>query len=319
MLVVSHPKVIQGLQLLQRIPIQPLKQGLNVLLVLLLALFLARLTWQIIPAPANALLQPAAQSGLAPSSAQRQVGLNELMQHALFGKVEAAPVVAAPIPVVTEAPKTQLNIKLTGLVAVANRPDAGSAIIEQRNAEMTYAVGDVIEGTRAKLHHVLEDRVLLELNGRFETLMLDGVEFTRVAQANAGLGQSDNPAADFVANAEPIVLAESVASGVINPDVQARRDELLAEPMKFFDYVRVSPVQREGQMVGYRLSPGKDAAVFAQMGLQQNDLAIEINGVALNDLQQAMRVINDLRDASEATLKIERDGEVREILFSLSQ
>ena len=65
--------------------------------------------------------------------------------------------------------------------------------------------------------------------------------------------------------------------------------------------------------------PGKDAAVFAQMGLQQNDLAIEINGIPLNDMQQAMRVINDLREATEATLKIERDGEIRDILFSLSQ
>lgn len=317
MFVVSHPKANQVLQLLQRIPMQQLQRAVNVLFVLLLALLLARLTWQLLPEPTSlAVQQPIAAA--TPNAARYQVPLNALTQHALFGQVVAVQVNTAPPPVVTEAPKTQLNIKLTGLVAVAERPEAGSAIIEQRNSETTYAVGDLIEGTRARLHQVLEDRVLLELNGRFETLMLDGVEFTRIAQANAGLGQSDNPV-DFVANAEPIVLAESVASGVINPEVQARRDELLAEPMKFFDYVRVSPVQRDGQMVGYRLSPGKDAGVFAQMGLQQNDLAIEINGVALNDLQQAMRVINDLRDATEATLKIERDGEIRDILFSLSQ
>lgn len=317
MFVVSHPKANQVLQLLQRIPLLQLQRSLNVLIVLILALLLARLTWQLLP-------QPASFSGNQPISVvmstvpQPQVPLTVLTQHALFGQVIATPVNTAPPPVVTEAPKTQLNIKLTGLVAVAGRPESGSAIIEQRNSEATYAVGDMIDGTRARLHHVLDDRVLLELNGRFETLMLDGIEFTRIAQANAGLGQMDNPV-DFVANAEPIVLAESVATGVINEDVQARRDELLAEPMKFFDYVRVSPVQRDGQMVGYRLSPGKDAGVFAQMGLQQNDLAIEINGVALNDLQQAMRVINDLRDATEATLKIERDGEIRDILFSLSQ
>ena len=87
----------------------------------------------------------------------------------------------------------------------------------------------------------------------------------------------------------------------------------------FFDYIRVSPQQRDGALVGYKLMPGKDPALFTQLGLQQNDLAIEINGIPLNDMQQAMRVINELRDASEAAIKIERDGEIRDILVSLSQ
>lgn len=310
-----HPKLQLGWQYLQRLPLQPLRLALNLMLVLLLAWLLARLSWQLVPQPATPALTAA--SGAAPAQ-QAPVALNNLLRYALFGQASAE-VTTPAVAQVTEAPKTQLNVKLTGLVSVPGRPEAGSAIIEQRGSETTYAVGDQIDGTRARLSQVLEDRVLLEQNGRFETLMLDGVEFTRIAQANAGLGQSDNNADYQLQAEEPIVLAAPIASGVINPDVQVQRDEILAEPMKFFDYVRVSPVQRDGQLVGYRLMAGKDAALFAQMGLQQNDLAIEINGIPLNDMQQAMRVINDLRDASEARLKIERDGEIRDILFSLSQ
>lgn len=317
MSVTLSPKLAAFWISLQQLPLSALIRPLQWLLVILAAFLLARLSWQLLPVPAQPALQAIATSSMT-ATRPASVQLNELLQHALFGTLQAEPVASTSAVAITEAPKTQLNVKLTGLVAVPNRPDAGSAIIEHRGAETTYAVGDTLDGTRAKLYQVLEDRVLLEQNGRFETLMLDGVEFTRIAQANAGLGQSDNPG-DVVAVEEPIVLAESIASGVINPDVQARRDEILAEPMKFFDYVRVSPVQRDGQLVGYRLMPGKDAAVFAQMGLQQNDLAIEINGIPLNDMQQAMRVINDLREATEATLKIERDGEIRDILFSLSQ
>jgi general secretion pathway protein C len=311
------PKLATFWIALQQLPLPLFIRLLQWLLVIVAAYLLARLSWQLLPVPAQPALQVIA-TGSQMANKTGSVQLNELLQHALFGTLQAEPVASTSTVAVTEAPKTQLNVKLTGLVAVPNQPDAGSAIIEHRGAEATYAVGDTLDGTRAKLHQVLEDRVLLEQNGRFETLMLDGVEFTRIAQANAGLGQSDNPG-DAVAVEEPIVLAESIASGVINPDVQARRDEILAEPMKFFDYVRVSPVQRDGQLVGYRLMPGKDADIFARMGLQQNDLAIEINGIPLNDMQQAMRVINDLREATEATLKIERDGEIRDILFSLSQ
>lgn len=313
-----EPKIGQLLLLLQQVPLNRLQKPLHFGLVLIAAWVLAKITWQSIPAPTVATISSSTPVAAVNASQPVTVLVQDLTRYALFGQFNPTPTTQAPVAVVAEAPKTQLNVKLTGLVSTPGRPETGSAIIEQRGAEATYAVGDVIEGTRAKLHQVLDDRVLLELNGRFETLMLDGVEFTRIAQANAGLGQGDNAAAvDLVE--EPIVLAEPIASGVINPDALARRDEILAEPMKFFDYVRVLPVQRDGQLVGYRLMPGKDAAIFTQMGLQQNDLAIEINGIPLNDMQQAMRVINDLRDATEATLKIERDGEIRDILFSLSQ
>ncbi len=297
---------------LQRIPVAFVRGLVNVAFVLILAWFLAKLSWQLIPKPEHELtlssLPPALQS---PSTQD----FSALARYPFFGKAE--PKAAAAPVVVTEAPKTQLNVKLTGLVSVTARPESGSAVIEHRGNEATYAVGDTLEGTRARLHQVLEDRVLLELNGRFETLMLDGVEFTRIAQANAGLGREDSVEAEFVQ--EPILIAAPIATGLDNPDLQTQRDEILAEPMKFFDYVRVTPEQRDGQLVGYKLMPRKDAALFRQLGLQPGDLAIEINGVPLSDIQQAARIINDLRDASEAAIKIERDGEIRDILFSLSQ
>jgi len=313
---VTLPTPIQQLLLqLQRIPISLVRQSLNVIFMLLLAWLLARLSWQLLPIPVNEYV-PQPTLTQAPSAVPQD--LTNLTAFPLFGKAE--PVATSAPAVVTEAPKTQLNVKLTGLVAVPARPEAGSAVIEHRGTETAYAVGEMLEGTRAKLHQVLDDRVLLEQNGRYETLMLDGVEFTRVAQANAGLGRDDSGDQGLQEPVgEPIVLAQPIATGFENPELQARRDEIMAEPMKFFDYVRVTPVQRDGQLAGYRLMPGKDAAVFQQMGFQQGDLAIEINGVPLNDMQQAMRIINDIRDATEASIKIERDGEIRDILFSLSQ
>lgn len=307
--------IIQLRERLSRLPILLFRRPLNVLLVLLLAWLLAQLSWQVLPVPSYSILPNT--SAAAPVNGSAPVSLSALALHPLFGKADAQPQAAVITQAVTEAPKTTLNVKLTGLVAVPANPQAGSAIIEHRGKEATYAVGDALEGTRAKLHQVLEDRVLLEQSGRYETLMLDGVEFTRIAQANAGLGRIDSP--DVEASQEPITIAQPVATGFNNPDLQAQRDEIMAEPMKFFDYIRVQPEQRDGQLFGYRLMPAKDPAMFQQLGLQQGDIAVEINGIPLNDMQQAMRVINEIRDATEASIKIERDGEIRDVLFSLSQ
>ena len=297
----------------QRLPVSKLRKLLNLTLVLLLAWLLARFSWQLLPEPEFASPVPAQQAGAA-ATATTDTSVEQLLTYSLFGEVTAEPERTAPV--VTEAPKTQLNVKLTGVVAQAD-PNSGSAIIESRGSEGTYAIDDTIDGTNAVLKQVLIDRVLLQQAGRFETLMLDGIEYTKMAQANAGLGREDSPEPGY--ENELVASPQAEAPVLDEGDLGVSRDELLAEPMKFFDYIRVSPQERGGALVGYKLMPGKDPALFTQLGLQQNDLAIEINGIPLNDMQQAMRVINELRDASEAAIKIERDGEIRDILVSLSQ
>ncbi|MEO3680042.1 type II secretion system protein GspC [Rheinheimera fenheensis] len=313
------PDIQQLLQQLDKLPIQRVQPWLNLLLVILLAWLLARLSWQLVPTPAATALTPVMPATTSTSTGSG-VSLPALTSFALFGKASSEPVKAVQ-PVVTEAPKTQLNVKLTGVVALAADPAKGSAIIESRGSEATYAVEDTIEGTSAVLKQVLADRVLLLQAGRFETLMLDGIEYTKIAQANAGLGRSDELVAvdDSSGDLAPAPEPMEMQPLELSEELDIRREELIAEPMKFFDYIRVSPHRPQGQLLGYRLTPGKDASLFTQLGLQPNDLAIEINGIALTDMQQAMNVINELRDAKEAAIKIERDGEIRDILVSLSQ
>lgn len=302
---------------LQQIPLHRVQLILNLILVLLLAWLLARLSWQLVPTPTATPL-PLSTTNAAVVPQRGGVNLTSLLSFSLFGKASAQ-ASTEPVPVVAEAPKTQLNVKLTGLVAMTANPGQGSAIIESRGAEATYAVDDTIEGTNAVLKQVLVDRVLLQQAGRYETLMLDGIEYTKIAQANAGLGRADEQGIEENMDMAPVPEPMEMAPLQANEALELHRDELIAEPMKFFDYIRVTPHRPNGQLAGYRLMPGKDPALFTQLGLQANDLAIEINGIQLNDMQQAMSVINELRDAKEAAIKIERDGEIRDILVNLSQ
>lgn len=303
---------------LQKIPLNKFRLILNLLLCILLAWLLAKLSWQLLPEPkqSDVITPPAIQLS---TTGNNKVNLSSLVSFSLFGKAKPAEQEKPePVAVVTEAPKTKLNVKLTGLVAISDDPNQGSAIIESRGSEATYTIDDQIEGTKAVLKQVLHDRVLIQQAGSYETLMLDGMEYTKIAQANAGLGRSDESyeeptSNNFAPSVDPMAPLE------MSELLVAQREELIAEPMKFFDYIRVSPQRREGQLVGYRLTPGKDPALFNQLGLQANDLAIEINGVRLDDMQQAMAVINGLREAKEATIKIQRDGETTDVVVNLSQ
>ena len=293
----------------QRLPQKQLSRLLAVLLILLLGWLLARLTWQLLPQPAAETWQPGSERSAA--SSRSGTDLQRLLSFSLFGKASQQAEVR-PEPVVTEAPKTRLNVKLTGLVS-GQDPNVGSAVIESRGSELAYKVGEQIEGTNASLYQVFNDRVLLQVAGRFETLMLDGIEFTRIAEANVGLGRADQ-------DDEPRMTSpQAEAPSLDQAEFAAQREAILAEPTRFFDFIRVTPHQPDGQLRGFRLMPGRDPGLFQRLGFRPNDLAVEINGIPLTDLQQANQVLGQLREASDASVRIERDGELIDIQFNLSQ
>lgn len=288
----------------QKVPVIAINRVVAVILVILLAWLAARLSWLFWPQAAST---AAVQSSVATSvSPPPQLSLDAVINAGLFGRYQEKPTEPVAVAAVTDAPQTSLNARLTGLVAVRQQPEQGSAVIEFNGVEQFYSVDEQIEGSQAVLKQVLDDRVLISHNGRLETLMLDGVEYQQLSADNAGYEDG-------------AVVEPAPEVGPMPDQINAMRREVLSEPAKFFDYVRISPRHRNGQLYGYALLPGRDPAVFNSMGLQPNDVAIEINGVRLDDMQQAYGVINDLREAKQASIKIERDGEIRDIQVTLSQ
>ncbi len=293
-------------QFYRRLPVALLNRIFAGVFLVLLAWLAARISWVFLPAAAEADVSIPLQATTAQAHTTQDI--QSIIDARLFGQFQPKSAEPVAVQTVTDAPQTSLNLKLTGVVATRAKPEQGTAVIENSGVEQVYAIDEQIEGTAAVLKQVLEDRVLLQVSGRMETLMLDGVEYQKLSEANAavdGEGLQEVPPQQQYSPA-----AEDIAS--------MRRD-MLNEPAKFFDYVRITPRHRNGQMYGYALLPGKDAELFARMGLQPNDVAIEINGVRLNDMQQAYGVINELREASQASIKVERDGEIQDIQVNLSQ
>ena len=237
----------------QKLPHARLSRLVVVLTVVYIAYLCAQLVWLFWPQPQSVNLAPLTSSK---SSKTNNVNTQTIIQQNLFGVANEKPK-APPKPAarVSDAPKTTLNVKLTGIVAVSLNDTAGLAIIESQGRQETYEVKDAITGTRAKLAQVLPDRVLLDVNGRFETLMLDGLAYTKqVAMPVSG----------------PREVRETQRKPSIDrSELAQRRQELLREPGKLLDYIRISQARRNGELIGYRLSPGKDPEIFKKMGFDK--------------------------------------------------
>jgi len=81
--------------------------------------------------------------------------------------------------------------------------------------------------------------------------------------------------------------------------------------------VRISAVREEGVLRGYKVAPGSDAGQFARLGFKQGDLVTSVNGIALNDPGNTVRLYQLMRTASEAVFELERDEKQLTVTVSL--
>lgn len=271
----------------RRLPMTKVTQVAFLALLIVLAQQSAALTWRLLTLASPQTSQPWQPSAVAVNGQNNpRLELGEVSRLALFGK--AIPKAQAKAAVAANAPRTQLNAQLNGVLASSD-PAKSIAIIAMSGIQNSYGVGDMIDGTQARIRQVYPDRVIIERDGRDETLMLDGEEYGK-----------------------PLPQTNTAPLGSL-------RSELMADPGKITDYLNISPVQVDGRMTGYRLNPGSNPEFFNQSGLQANDLAISINGLDLRDNMQAMQAMQQMAGATEMTVTVERQGEQFDIYVRLSE
>lgn len=270
-------------------------------LVLLIAYQLATITWTIVPGrtfdlPAPAVAQPVA----AASSGRPAADFSVLAGSHLFG--EAAAPDETPVPVQTEldAPDTTLSLRLTGVIE-DEAGGAGQAIIAGgRNEEKKYSVGQSIDGANgATLHAVYRDRVILNRGGQLETLRLP---------KDAAATGSSRPA---VARA-PVPATPSSDEGSLRNVISENASQLT-------NIMRLAPQVEGGQMVGFRVNPGRDRETFEALGLMPGDVVTDINGMVLDDPSRGLQVFEALGEATMANVTILRDGVPTVIVIDTSQ
>ena len=83
--------------------------------------------------------------------------------------------------------------------------------------------------------------------------------------------------------------------------------------------VAVSAGRENGELLGYRIAPGKEQEQFALLGFQPGDLVTGVNGIALNDPANTLRLYQTMRSAGEAVFDLQRGGEAVTVSVSLGE
>jgi len=192
-----------------------------------------------------------------------------------------------------KAPKTRLNLKLVGVVS-SNQKSDNLAIIAYKKTQQTYGIGDLIQGTQAKLSAVFSNKVIIENSGRTESLFIED--------------------SSLLHHNHPVVTKNKKNTQTLLSDI---RQQIMLNPHEMLNYLNVSDVRRNGKLIGYRLNPSKSSLLFDSTELQVGDVLVEINGIRVSRVNAMTFISQELRQAKELELVVDRNDQQKHIVIKL--
>jgi len=267
--------------------------AVNVALVVLLAYNTAVLSWRLVPAAEREVL-PAVQVESSQQAAVSNGGWN-IARWSLFGKESRN--VPAPVVVQKDIPKTTLKLTLRGVFV---SDGGGGAIIAEANGkERYYAVNSRISDG-VTLSEVHPSKVVLKRNNSLEVLELPK------ESVNTSRGSSTRKSA-----------SRSRGRSAAPMNLKQYRKDLLKEPQRLTDAIKMNPKSERGKFIGYEVNPGRDRALFDRVGLISGDIVTAVNGIQLDTPAKGLNVLRSLQTASSVRLDIKRNGRAQSFDVSI--
>ncbi|MEE4244409.1 MAG: type II secretion system protein GspC, partial [Kangiellaceae bacterium] len=242
-------------------------------------------------------------------STTSSISVDAIVSKHLFGDAAAKPVEQPIVEETVAATETRLPLKLKGIYA-ADDDTRASAIIEAAGKQKVYFIGEPVDGAQgAKLHQVKPQQVILQRAGRFESLTL--------IQQESVIDVVDDRRSKLSA-----VSIKPKPRLVDNPRVKreltSMKEKFQDDPSSLKDAIRYSIYQEDGEVKGFKISPGKSRQLFVDLGLRRNDIVTSLNGIDITDLSQMDELKEIMNTADEVSLTILRNGQPQDISVVLS-
>ena len=97
------------------------------------------------------------------------------------------------------------------------------------------------------------------------------------------------------------------------------RNVISQNASRLTDIVRLAPHVQEGQVIGFRVNPGRDRESFEALGLLPGDIVTDINGVVLDDASRGLQAFEALGEATMANVTVLREGTPTVLVIDTSQ
>jgi general secretion pathway protein C len=256
----------------------------------LLTYSLAQWSWRLFQPGIN---PPQREQSLATPEADNRAALSTLLSANLFGQTPAGAISANG-----QLPTTGLNLVLTGIL-LRDRDSAALIRIEGGDETPVNIGQEILSG--ARLRAVFSNRAVLERGGILENLPLKDEALPEGAIVSPARTRPE-------------------ASGIRGSGNQftVSRDTLTANMQRpeFLSQALMVPNAGGGFLVR-QVQPG---SVYEKLGVRPGDVIRSVNGQAINNIDEVMKVYQQLggvQQAGEVSIEVVRAGRAETLQYSI--
>ena len=269
---------------------------LNSGLLLLLTASLAQWTWLFVKPTLPPVMTPPPPSS---TTSAHTFSVQPLLAAHLFG--QASQELTGRLGTL---PISSLNLILTGVIAASN---GGYALISVNGQpQESFTVGQSVT-SGAVLQAVYSDRVVIQRNGVMESLLLEGADKSAPLSS-----ESWQPSVSAQPQAESGMVRETGANHYM-----IDRDQLAAQ-MRTPDFLRQATMvpSNSGGFQVRQIQPG---SLYEKLGLRPGDVVKSINGQAINSVEDAMKLYQQMASLSSVQMEVQRGGKPEYLYYQFSQ
>jgi len=257
------------------------------LFTVLISVQLAALLWMVVAPQPLYLKAPSRGDG-----AQVASGIRGTAKYHVFGEAKDEPVQVIAKEV--DAPVTRLRLRLLGINKASVAEHSSAIIAPQSGSGDFYKVGDTIQG-RTKLAGVYEDKVVIDTNGKLETLKFEdkarsGISARSVA---APKPRSDRRTGGNIRERFSKVKSASDFMDMANQEMANDPEAALKE----------LGLASAGAGEGYRVQPG---SILTSLKLVPGDIVLSVNGQRLGDIETDRAVLEQVSTTGNARIEVQR-------------
>jgi general secretion pathway protein C len=210
--------------------------------------------------------------------------LDALTHAQLFGP-------AAPRQAVESVAPSNLNLTLTG---VAVRPTGSCAlVVVQGQPESAFCVGEELS-PGVRLEAVEGDRILILRNGLREAVFMK---------------DADKVAAGITPPPPPIVQPGATGGQIVD---RRQLQQQLGRP-EFLSQALIVP-NPDGGFLVRQIQPG---SLYEKLGLRPGDVIRNVNGQALTNMDDVMRLYQQFGSAQRVLLEVQRQGRNETLYYDM--
>ncbi len=207
------------------------------------------------------------------------------------------------------------------LVGTAVRENAmkSFAMIDVDGKVEPYLVGEELQ-PGVKLDEVLADRVYLRQGKARSELLLFTDKPTKGAATARG-GRKPRRGSPRKSSRQPVISSDDTIRKVGEDSwVIDRReiDQAMSNMSQLITQVRVVPnLTPDGSADGFRVFAMRPQSLFTKIGLMNNDIIKEVNGLQLNGIDQAYNALNKLKDESSVSINLLRNNQPKTLSYEI--